>query len=166
MVGWSDRRTENRLAGSAVRLSDGPTVRLMYALMWSGGKDSCLALARARRQGLAVETLVNFYDAATGRVRFHATRRELIAAQAFALGLRLIQEATKPDIYEAVFRRTLRQLAASGCHGVVVGDIHLAEVRAGFGGRVPGAGPWHLEPLWDEPPAGLLHEFIDGGLSP
>jgi len=135
----------------------------MYALMWSGGKDSCLALARARRQGLAVETLVNFYDAATGRVRFHATRRELIAAQAFALGLRLIQEATQPDTYEAVFRRTLTQLAASGCRGVVFGDIHLADVRAWFEERVTAAGLEHLEPLWDNPSAQLLSEFIDGG---
>ena len=135
----------------------------MYALMWSGGKDSCLALARARRQGLAVETLVNFYDAATGRVRFHATRRELIAAQAFALGLRLIQEATKPNTYEAVFRSTLRQLAASGCRGVVFGDIHLADVRAWFEERVRSTGLEHVEPLWDEPPAALLNEFIDGG---
>jgi uncharacterized protein (TIGR00290 family) len=127
----------------------------MYALMWSGGKDSCLALARARRQGMAVETLVNFYDAATGRVRFHATRRELIAAQAFALGLRLIQEA--------VFRRTLTQLAASGCRGVVFGDIHLADVRAWFEERVTDAGLAHVEPLWDNPPAELLTEFIDGG---
>ncbi len=135
----------------------------MYALMWSGGKDSCLALARARRQGLAVETLVNFYDAATGCVRFHATRRELIAAQAFALGLRLIQAPTRPDTYEAVFRRTLTQLAASGCRGVVFGDIHLVDVRAWFEERVTEAGLAHLEPLWDNPPAGLLTEFIDSG---
>ena len=135
----------------------------MYALMWSGGKDSCLALARARRQGLAVDTLVNFYDAATGRVRFHATRRELIAAQAFALGLRLIQEATRPETYESVFRRILTQLAAAGTHGVVFGDIHLADVRAWFEERVRGAGLEHVEPLWNEPPAELLNEFIDRG---
>ena len=44
-----------------------------YALMWSGGKDSALALWRARRHGLHVEWLVNIYDRATERVRFHAT---------------------------------------------------------------------------------------------
>jgi uncharacterized protein (TIGR00290 family) len=135
----------------------------MHAVMWSGGKDSCLALARARRQGLAVDTLVNFYDAATGRVRFHATRRELIAAQAFALGLRLIQEPTRPDTFETVFRRTLTQLAASGCTGVVFGDIHLADVRAWFEDRVTAAGLAHVEPLWNHPPTELLTEFIDGG---
>src|SRR2546427_165209 len=69
----------------------------MYALMWSGGKDSCLALARARRQGLAVETLVNFYDAATGRVRFHATRRELAKLAAAWLG-RPVDEALATDL--------------------------------------------------------------------
>jgi len=48
------------------------------AVMWSGGKDSALAAHRARRAGLEIACLVNFYDEATGRVRFHATRTELI----------------------------------------------------------------------------------------
>jgi uncharacterized protein (TIGR00290 family) len=134
-----------------------------HAVMWSGGKDSCLALARARHQGLAVDTLVNFYDGATGRVRFHATRRELIAAQAYALGLRLIQEATSPESYAAVFERTLARLAAAGAAGVVFGDIHLTDVRAWFEQRVRAAGLDHVEPLWNEPPADLLHEFVDAG---
>ena len=46
--------------------------------MWSGGKDSALALRRATAAGLAVTRLINFYDAATGRVRFHATRADLL----------------------------------------------------------------------------------------
>ena len=48
-----------------------------YALMWSGGKDSALALARARAQGLPVSLLLNFHDLESGRVRFHATRVDL-----------------------------------------------------------------------------------------
>jgi uncharacterized protein (TIGR00290 family) len=134
-----------------------------HAVMWSGGKDSCLALHRAVHRGLTVDTLVNFYDGATGRVRFHATRRELIAAQAYALGLRLIQQPTSPESYEAVFERTLAQLAAAGCTGVVFGDIHLADVRAWFEQRVRAAGLDHVEPLWNDPPAELLDEFVDAG---
>ncbi len=131
--------------------------------MWSGGKDSYLALTRARRQGLDVTTLVNFYDAPSGRVRFHATRHELIAAQAFSLGLRLHQYATETDTYEAVFRAGLRQIREGGYQGVVFGDIHLADVRAWFEERVRAAGLEHVEPLWDEPPAALLDEFVESG---
>jgi uncharacterized protein (TIGR00290 family) len=135
----------------------------MYALMWSGGKDSHLALVRAKRQALDVTTLVNFYDGPTGRVRFHATRKDLVAAQAFALGLRLHQHATTADGYEAAFREALRQLAATGCLGVVFGNIHLADVRAWFEERVRAQGLEHHEPLWDSPPAALLDEFVDSG---
>ena len=45
-----------------------------FALMWSGGKDSALALDRACRAGMEVTRLLTFYDSATQRVRFHATR--------------------------------------------------------------------------------------------
>jgi diphthine-ammonia ligase len=134
-----------------------------YALMWSGGKDSYLALVRAQRQGLGVSTLVNFYDGPTGRVRFHATRRELVAAQAFALGLRLHQHATTAESYEAVFRAAVGQLAAAGCPGVVFGNIHLEDVRAWFEERVRAQGLEHHEPLWGDPPAALLDEFVDSG---
>lgn len=136
---------------------------LTYALMWSGGKDSYLALARARRQGFALSTLVNFYDEDTGRVRFHATRRELVAAQGFALGLRLLQYPTRAETYERVFVAALRDLSRSGHRGAVFGDIHLADVRAWFEERVRTAGLEHVEPLWSVPSAELLYEFVDGG---
>ncbi len=135
----------------------------MYALMWSGGKDSYLALTRARRQGLEVATLVNIYDRATGRVRFHATRHELIATQAFALGLRIHQHPTPTEGYEATFRAALEQLARGGYAGVVFGNIHLADVRAWFEERVRAAGLEHVEPIWAESPAALLDEFVDSG---
>lgn len=67
-----------------------------YALAWSGGKDSTLALHRARLRGLEVTHLLNVYEGSSRRVRFHGVRRELIAAQAEALGLELVQEATWP----------------------------------------------------------------------
>jgi len=131
--------------------------------MWSGGKDSYLALLRARQQGLSVTTLVNLYDGPTGRVRFHATRKELVATQAFGLGLRLHQHATTTDDYEAVFLAALRQLAARGGTGVVFGNIHLADVRAWFEERVRAQGLEHREPLWGDAPAMLLDEFVDSG---
>ena len=131
--------------------------------MWSGGKDSWLALQRARRQGIAVNTLVNLYDRASGRVRFHAVRHDLVAAQAFALGLRLHQHAVPPGQYEETFRAALAQLAATDHHGVVFGNVHLADVREWFEERVRAAGLLHVEPLWGEAPAALLDAFVDSG---
>jgi diphthamide synthase (EF-2-diphthine--ammonia ligase) len=58
---------------------------MKYALFWSGGKDSLLALDRGQRFGLNIRCLVNLYDGNSSRVRFHGVRKELIAEQANAL---------------------------------------------------------------------------------
>lgn len=131
--------------------------------MWSGGKDSALALMRARSRGLNVARLINFFDPATDRVRFHATRRELIQAQADAIGVDLRQIGVPWDGYEAAFRAMLADLREEGFAGITFGDIHLADVRAWFEERVRAAGLAHLEPIWGEPPASLLDEFVASG---
>jgi uncharacterized protein (TIGR00290 family) len=131
--------------------------------MWSGGKDSGLALLRARARGLDVRCLVNFIDPESGRVRFHATRRELIHMQADALGVELRQLAVAWSGYEAAFREMLASLADEGFAGVVFGDIHLADVRAWYEDRVTAAGLGHVEPIWGESPLALVREFVASG---
>jgi uncharacterized protein (TIGR00290 family) len=134
-----------------------------YALLWSGGKDSALALVRARQAGLEVARLVTFYDAASGRVRFHGTRVELIRAQAAAAGIQLVALGTAWEEMDRELRRELARLRAEGFLGVVGGDIHLADVRAWYGERIGALGLEHVEPLWGEQPAALLEEFVAGG---
>src|SRR6266542_3524743 len=131
-----------------------------YALMWSGGKDSALALGRARRSGLDIGWLVNVYDRATERVRFHATPVEAIARQAVAAGVPLVRVPTAWETFDASLRNALTALAQEGCRGVVFGDIHLADVRAWYEERTRAAGIEHVEPLWGEEPAALLAEFV------
>ena len=131
-----------------------------YALMWSGGKDSALALWRARQRGLEVDWLVNVYDRATGRVRFHATPVKAIERQAKAAGVPLVSVATDWETFDASLRETYAALAAQGCSGIVFGDIHLADVRGWYEERTRAAGLEHVEPLWGEAPADLLAEFV------
>lgn len=131
--------------------------------MWSGGKDSALALLRARDRGIGVTRLLNIYDPATDRVRFHATRRELITAQADAIGLEIDQHGVAWDRYDTAFRDMLAGLKDSGFRGVVFGDIHLADVRSWYEDRVRAAGLEHVEPLWGDAPADLVAEFVASG---
>lgn len=133
------------------------------ALAWSGGKDSTLALDRAWRQGLPVRFLFNTYDGRTDRVRFHGVRRELIAAQARALGLDVIQIPTYPDRFESAFLSGLDTLARRGVDTVLFGNVHLADVRAWYEERTTARGFRHREPLWGEPPEALVREFIERG---
>jgi diphthine-ammonia ligase len=133
------------------------------AVLWSGGKDSTLALYYAQAAGLTVTTLFNLYDDASGRVRFHGVRRELVAAQADAAGLELLQLPTTMQSYEATFQEGLRQLRARGIGAIILGNIHLADVRAWYEERTTAAGLIHIEPLWDMPPARVVREVIRAG---
>ena len=134
-----------------------------YALMWSGGKDSALALDRAGKGGLEVGRLVSFYDSTTRRVRFHATRVEMLRAQAAAIGIGLHAIPTTWAEMETKLRHELASLREGGFTGVIFGDIHLADVRAWYEDRVTAAGLEHVEPIWGEPPDLLLGEFISSG---
>ena len=136
---------------------------MRYALMWSGGKDSALALHRARRSGLDVARLISFYDSATRRVRFHATRVEMLEAQAASVEVELHAIPTSWPEMEASLGRELASLRDDGFTGVIFGDIHLADVRDWYETRVVAAGLEHVEPIWGEPPPDLLSEFISSG---
>src|SRR5258708_15969670 len=126
-----------------------------YALRWSGGKDSALALQRARAAGLEVARLINFHDSATGRVRFHATRVEMLGAQARAIGIELRSIGTTWQEMEARLVEELASLASEGFAGVVLGDIHLADVRAWYQTRVVAAALEHVQPICGDPPPAL-----------
>ena len=131
--------------------------------MWSGGKDSALALDRSRRDGLEVERLISFYDQATRRVRFHATRVEMLEAQAAAIGIDLRAISTSWPDMDAKLHDELSTLRDDGFTGVIFGNIHLADVRAWYEERVIAAGLVHVEPIWGEAPERLLDEFISSG---
>jgi diphthine-ammonia ligase len=136
---------------------------MKYALFWSGGKDSLLALDRGRRFGLDIQALVNIYEGNSARVRFHGVRKELIAEQAKALGLEVLQRRTHPENYEDAFLLALQELKERGFDGIVFGNIHLADIRAWYERRTTARGFQHIEPLWGCSPSSLVREFIDRG---
>lgn len=132
-----------------------------YALAWSGGKDSTLAYHRTRRRGYRVPALLTVYDAETGRTGFHGVRKELIAAQAEALGLEaMLEPIGEGDEFEQAFGRGLDRLVEGGFEGIVFGNIHLEDVRAWYEERTTRRGLRHVEPLWGEPPGQLVREFL------
>jgi uncharacterized protein (TIGR00290 family) len=139
---------------------------MRYALMTSGGKDSILALDRARRNGLEVRFLVNVYEGTTGRVRFHGVRQRLIQLQAEALGLELLQAATHPADFETAFTSLLDQLKERDVRGVVFGNVHLEDVRAWYEERVAAVGLEHIEPLWGSPAIEVAWEVVERGYHP
>src|SRR5688572_2055734 len=104
------------------------STRPRAAVSWSGGKDSCAALDRAR-PAFAVEAMITMCDDEAGRSRSHGLRPEVLDAQAERLGLARITGNCKWSGYDAAFSVALEQAAARGITHVVFGDILFEEHR-------------------------------------
>lgn len=127
---------------------------------WSGGKDSCLALHRARSSGLRVVALLNVIDEEGRRTRSHGLPPAFVGSQARSLGCELVQPRASWDEYEDEFKRACGELARRGVTDAVFGAIGVDEHREWVERVSRECGLTPRLPLWDEPPRGLLEEFL------
>jgi len=133
------------------------------AISWSAGKDSCLALLRAREQGLHVETFVTMCDE-DGTSKSHALPPALIEAQVAALGGRWRPMRVPPGQYAAVFAAALAALRDEGHTQMVFGDIDLQAHRDWLEPACARAGLEAVFPLWGGSRAALAEEIIERGI--
>ncbi len=134
-----------------------------YAVSWSGGKDSCMALYKAIKKGLNISHIVNFISENPKKVRFHGTDANLIGLQSQAMDIPLFQKGTSWEEYERDFKAGISELKLTGLKGMVFGDIYL-DVHLQWVERVCAEiGIEALEPLWGMDTGALLTEFIELG---
>ncbi len=130
---------------------------------WSGGKDSCLALMRAARNGFEVTDLLTMFDETGARSRSHQVSREVMRAQADALGLKLNAPSASWQSYETVFIEELTKLKSHGIESAIFGDIDLQPHRD-WEEKVCAQAKITAElPLWNENRLDLVNEFLDAG---
>jgi diphthine-ammonia ligase len=144
-------------------MSDHDPLQTRCAISWSAGKDSWLALARAREQGLAVGTFVTMCDE-DGASKSHALPPDLVAAQVRALGGTPICVRVPSGEYAVCFDACLRELAAGGHTHMVFGDIDLQAHRDWLAPACERAGLVPLFPLWGESRAALARELVSRGV--
>jgi uncharacterized protein (TIGR00290 family) len=141
--------------------------RTSVALSWSGGKDSALTLWRLRRQALEPQALITTVTEGYDRISMHGVRRELLARQAEALGVPLVEVVIPPacvnEVYEARMARAFTSSPLSGVEAVAFGDLFLEDVRAYREARLAAAGKRGLFPLWGRDTGELAREFIAAG---
>jgi len=135
----------------------------MFAVSWSGGKDSCLASWKAVSEGIDIQCLLNTYREDSGRVAFHGVRAELIQKQAEALGKALVQKTVGDGDYEDVFLGALVELESKGFEGVVFGDIDVRQNREWSERVARKAGLEPVFPLWNMDQKGIMEEFVRAG---
>src|SRR5262245_59243715 len=132
------------------------------AISWSGGKDSCAALARAR-SSFDIVAMVTMFDEEATRSRSHGLRPEVLAAQADRLRLRQVVGRCTWNTYDREFSTALAALAADGITHVVFGDILFDEHREWAERMCQPHGLVAVEPLFGSSTHGLFHEWVASG---
>lgn len=131
-------------------------------VLWTGGKDCCLALHRVREAGWEVVGLVTFVP--EGEAEFHAHPLPEMAAQAQALGLPW-QKVTVSAPFREGYQAALRQLRAHGADAVVTGDIDRVEGHPNWITECAvGTGLQVILPLWQEAREVLMEELLRRGI--
>lgn len=130
---------------------------------WSGGKDSCLALYRAIKEGGIPKLLFTMMTEEGERSRAHGITLSLLQSQAEALGLPLAVKNASWDKYEEVFLSAIKGFKEKGIGHGVFGDIDL-EGHIQWVERVcSSAGIKAHEPLWKHDRQDLLEDFFSSG---
>lgn len=132
---------------------------------WSGGKDSCLALYRAKANGAIPSYLVTMLVEDGTRTRSHGLPTAVVQQQALSLGVPIATAATSWPEYESSFINVLHRLRMEHVSAGVFGDIDIDRHRA-WEQKVCEAAQLqaHL-PLWKSKRHMLLEEFLELGFS-
>ncbi len=142
---------------------------LKTILSWSSGKDSAWALHTLKQDpDYDVVGLLTTVNAAADRVAMHGVRREILEAQARAVGLALtVVELPWPcsnEAYEALMRGFVEDAVAAGIEAVAFGDLFLEDVRGYRERQLAGTGLTPIFPIWGLPTDKLAREMIAAGI--
>ncbi len=133
-----------------------------YAALFSGGKDSSLALWRAQSLGLDVDYLITVYPDRDDSYMFHKPNLHLIPEIAKSLGIELVKVKTAGEKEKEVedLKRGLKGLNISGLiTGAVASRYQMDRIEKladEFSVDV-------LAPLWNMPQDRLLDELLQNG---
>ena len=130
---------------------------------WSGGKDSCLALYKAIKEGYDVKWLINFISKDLNRCCFHGVTAEIIKLQGELLGIPVIQHKVTDDMenYEREFKEGIG--AVKNIDSMIFGDIYLQEHLDWIIRVCKEMNISPVEPLWGLEAETIAKEFIELG---
>lgn len=139
---------------------------LNAVFIWSGGKDSALALNRVLKdQKYHIKYLVTTFSAATERVSMHGVRKTLIEMQAKSIGIPLWPVYIPDDLtlgtYESQMQATYLQLKKEGIAIAIFGDIFLKDLKIYRQQQLALVDLSAYFPLWGESTAELVMECIN-----
>ncbi len=132
---------------------------------WSGGKDSCFALMKAKEQGYVPKVLLNVLNEEGKISRSHGIPSEILHAQAKAAGLPLHLISSSWQNYEPNFTSALKQLKAEyDLQAAVFGDIDLQAHRDWEEKVCSNAGLEAVLPIWQQDREELVMQMLKSGI--
>lgn len=150
--------TQVNSVGGMTRIKDRP-----FFCSWSGGKDSCLALYRAIKEGARPRFLLTMLTEGGERSRSHGLPLALLREQASVLGIPLIVRATSWGDYESTFLSAVHEFGQEGVELGVFGDIDLDAHREWTERICSSAGICSCLPLWGKARGDLFKELFEAG---
>jgi len=133
---------------------------------WSGGKDSCYALIKAKELGYTPKVLLNVLNEEGLISRSHGIPAEILHAQAKAADLPIHLISSSWQDYEPNFTSALTQLKAEyELHAAVFGDIDL-QPHIDWEEKVcNNAGLQALLPIWQQNREALVMQMLKSGIT-
>lgn len=137
-----------------------------FVAAYSGGKDSLLAIHRARSQGMVLQALLITYNTNQGRSWFHGIPQDILAEVEKSVGAPVVLIKTDGTDYVERFEQVLGQQKELGAEVCVFGDIDIEDHRQWNLDRCRAAGLVAYLPLWQESRESLVRECIACGFEP
>lgn len=134
------------------------------AVLFSGGKDSCLALHKAKQDGWEIKFLLNVFPTTKDSFMFHKPDLDLLARQAEELGIGLIVLESKGEKEKEL--KDLKQLieqVKDKVDAIVVGGIASSYQGERISKICNELGLEFYAPLWDYSSEQIWGELLDGG---
>jgi len=130
---------------------------------WSGGKDSCLSLYYAIKQGGIPKRLLTMLVEDSERSRVHGLSMNLLKKQSEYLNIPLTTRHTSWEEYEKTFIQALKEVNKNGIRIGIFGDIDIEGHRKWVEKVCSKTNMASYLPLWKKPRKQIVMEFIKLG---
>lgn len=136
---------------------------MKFAMSYSCGKDSTLALHRMIAQGHEPVCLVVMVNKEAGRSYFHGADPAMLDRYAGALDLPMVTCPAAGESYQSAFEAGLARAKGLGAEAAAFGDIDLEPNRRWEEDRCAAVGLTACFPLWQQGRRALVEELVGLG---
>ncbi len=133
---------------------------MKFAMSYSCGKDSTLALHKMLEQGHEAVCLIVMVNEAVGRSYFHGADRAMLERYSEALALPMIICPAEGAAYQTAFEQGLAKAKGLGAEAACFGDIDIEQNRRWEEERCKAAGLIACFPLWQRGREEIVYELI------